>query len=87
MKHIGLDKYAHAVVCGVIAVVAGMIMNAAMGFEFKTANAFVGFLAAMAAGCFKEGYDALSKKGVADLGDLAADAVGAVIGAAMIAVF
>lgn len=82
-----LDKILHAVVCAVIAVIVGMVMNAVMGFEYKLANAFVGFLAAVLVGVAKEAYDLFSKKGIADKYDLAADFIGALIGAAMIAIF
>lgn len=83
LSDIGIDKVFHAVACGVIAVVVGMVVVALAGEDFVMGGSFIGFFTAMAAGIAKEAYDAMGH-GVADVWDIVADLAGAAVGAGLI---
>lgn len=80
-KILALDKVAHFVACWLLVCVVVIVLNGACGVDAGAARV-AAFLAAMLVGAGKELLDKC-RGGVFDLGDLLADALGAVAGVLM----
>lgn len=78
---LALDKVAHFVACWLIVCVAVIVLDGALGVDVGWARA-LGFALAVIVGVVKELWDK-SHGGKFDLGDLLADALGAVAGVLM----
>lgn len=79
MLKIGLDKWLHATACFIVAMLVGLVLVALGAENWKAGVA--GMLAGLVVGAFKEAYDATCVNGTGwNWADMAADAVGAVLG-------